>query len=325
MLMAVMGMATILGSQAALGFDLQGHRGARGLSPENTLPGFARALSLGVTTLEMDTGITRDGFVVIAHDPTLNPDITRDKHGNWLDRRGPTIRSLTLAELRQYDVGRIKPGTDYAKRYPEQAPIDGTRIPTLADLCALVKKSGNERVRLNIETKISPLEPGTTPDPDTFARMLIDVIREEGMAARATIQSFDWRTLQVVQRVAPQIRTVYLSAQQRFLDNIGADNRAVSPWTAGFHYRDHGSVPRMVVAAGGRIWSPFFGDVSAPTLQEARDLGLKVIVWTVNDPAQIRRMLDLGVDGIISDRPDVVRQALADRGMPLPPPSPVTP
>jgi glycerophosphoryl diester phosphodiesterase len=188
-----------------------------------------------------------------------------------------------------------------------------------------VKKSGNEQVRFNIETKVSPLEPGATPDPETFARTLIDVIRQEGMAARAAVQSFDWRTLQVVQRIAPEIPTVYLSAQQPFLDNIGGDARAASPWTAGFPYKDHGSVPRMVTAAAGRTWSPYFRDLSEGTLQEARRLGLKVIVWTVNEPALIRRMLDLGVDGIISDRPDLVRQVLADRGMPLPPATPVTP
>jgi glycerophosphoryl diester phosphodiesterase len=318
-------LVCLVASQPALAFDLQGHRGARGLAPENTLPAFARALSLGVTTLELDTGITKDGVVVISHDSALNPDITRTNDGRWLGQRGPAIHSLTFAELQQYDVGRMKPDTDYARRHPQQQAVDGTRIPSLAALFALVRKSGNERIRFNIETKLSPLEPSEAPNPDTFARALVGVIQHERMAARVTIQSFDWRTLQVVQRIAPGVPTVYLSAQQKFLDNIAADKPGGSPWTAGFQHKDHGSVPRMVKAAGGTFWSPYFGDLNESQLREARDLGLKVVVWTVNEPAQIRRMLDLGVDGIISDRPDLVRQAMAERGMPLPPETPIKP
>ena len=117
----------------AHGFDLQGHRGARGLAPENTLPAFERALDLAVTTLELDTGITRDGVVVIHHDPTLNPAITRDASGQFLERRGPAIHSLSWAQLQSYDVGRLNPHSDYRKNYPDQQPVDGTRIPRLSD------------------------------------------------------------------------------------------------------------------------------------------------------------------------------------------------
>jgi glycerophosphoryl diester phosphodiesterase len=322
---AIAGALWVLAARPACGFDLQGHRGARGLAPENTLPAFAIALSLGVATLELDTGITKDGVVVISHDQNLNPDITRDTNGRWLEKRGPTIHSLTFAELQQYDVGRIKPGTNYAKQHPEQRAVDGTRIPRLADLFALVKRSGNAQVRFNIETKISPLDPDHTPDPEAFAKALIATLRQEGMASRVSIQSFDWRTLQVVQREAPDIPTVYLSAQQRFLDNIAAGNPTGSPWTAGFHYRDHGTIPRMVKAAGGKSWSPYYGDLGDDALKEARALGLPVVVWTVNDPSQVRNMLDRGVDGLISDRPDLVRRVMAERGMTLPLGTPVTP
>ncbi len=309
----------------ASAFDLQGHRGARGLWPENTLPAFAAALSLGVTTLELDAAIAKDGVVAISHDPTLNPDITRDATGKWLEKRGPAIASLTFAELQQYDVGRIRPGTEYARRHPRQQPVDGARIPRLADLFALVRRSANEQVRFNIETKISPLQPGETPDPETFATTLVSTVRQERMTDRVAIQSFDWRALQVVQRIAPEIRTVYLSAQQEFLDTVAADKPAGSPWTAGFQYRQHGSVPRMVKAAGGKAWSPHFGDLNPQALAEARALGLAVIVWTVNDPAHVRTMLDWGVDGIISDRPDLVLRIMAERGMPLPAPTPIAP
>lgn len=320
-----LGIVCLLVAHSALALDLQGHRGARGLAPENTLPAFATALSLGVTTLELDTGITKDGIVVISHNTALNPDITRDSAGKWLGGPGPAIHALTFAELQQYDVGRIKPGTDYAKQFPEQKAVDGTRIPRLADLFTLVKRSGNEQVRFNIETKLSPLEPGQTPDPETFAKTLVDLIRQEGMAQRVTIQSFDWRTLQIVQRIAPEMPTVYLSAQQRFFDNIAVNNSSGSPWTAGFKYKDFGSVVKMVKAAGGTIWSPFVGDLTEFKVNEARALGTRVVVWTVNEAAQIGKLLDLGVDGIISDRPDLVRQVLRKRGLALPPATPVTP
>ena len=304
--------------QSAVAFDLQGHRGARGLAPENTLPAFERALAIGVTTLELDVAITRDGVLVISHDPALNPEITRGPDGQFLQAPGPLIRHHSLAELRRFELGRIKPGSRYAAQFPDQVAVDGTRLPTLAELFALVRRSGNETVRFDIETKVSPLAPADTLAPEPFTRALIAAIRDAGMASRSSIQSFDWRTLQLVQREAPEISTVYLSAQQHWLDNIGAGAATVSPWTAGLRYRDHGSVPKLVQAAGGRIWAVYFGDLDAGLVKQAHALGLQVLAWTVNDPAQIARVMDLGVDGLISDRPDRVRAEMARRGLVLP-------
>lgn len=314
-----------LAGPLAWGLDLQAHRGARGLLPENTLPSFARALAIGVTTLELDIAITRDGELVISHDPALNPDITRGPDGAFLSGRGPFIKDLTLAELRRYDVGRINPASRYAQTFAAQVPLDGTRIPRLADLFALVQKSGNREVRFAIETKVFPVWPEATIAPEAFARAVIDEIRKAGVASRSTILSFDWRTLAVVQAQAPEIGTVYLSAQQRWLDNIGAGSAEPSRWTAGIRHADHGSVPRMVKAAGGRIWSVYFADLSPALLEEAKALGLSVLAWTVNDTAQMSRLIDMGVDGIITDRPDLLRQEMARRGMPLPPSTPVEP
>lgn len=299
---------------AAGAIDLQGHRGARGLAPENTLPAFAAALSVGVTTLELDLGVTRDGVVVVSHDATLNPDIVRGPDGRWLEQRGPAIHALSFDELQRYDVGRLKPGTNYANRFALQQSVDGARIPRLADLFALVRRAGNDTVRFNVETKLDPEKPGETPLPEAFARAVIAALREAGVTTRSTIQSFDWRTLQVVQKIAPEIQTVYLSIQRRF-DNIGASRGGQSPWTAGFQYRDHGSVPKMIKAAGGGFWSVFFNDLDAASLREAQALGLKVLVWTVNDPAVMARMLDQGVDGLITDRPDLARKLLEERGI----------
>jgi glycerophosphoryl diester phosphodiesterase len=295
----------------AAAFDLQGHRGARGHAPENTVASFERALAIGVDTLECDLAITRDGVVVVYHDLWLNPDITRGPDGEWLAARGPAIHALTWKELQAYDVGRIKPGTKYAAEFPDQQPRDGERIPRLADVFDLVRRSGNDKVRFDCETKLSPLEPGATLPPEAFAKRVIEEVRKLGMAARMTIQSFDWRTLQVVQKEAPEIRTLYLSSPRTLQ---AAPGGGPSPWLAGFALESHGgSVARAVHAAGGRYWAPNQTYVTPERLAEARALGIEVIPYTVNDPAMIEKLLDMGVDGLITDYPDRVRGALARR------------
>lgn len=302
-------------SNAAAAFDLQGHRGARGHAPENTLAAFRAALAMGVHTLELDVHVTRDGEVLITHDPRLNPAFTRDAQGRWIDEPGPAVIQSTLAELQRHDVGRPKPGSRYAQQWPEQRSSDGERLATLSALFDEVARRGATTVRFNIETKLNPNTPELTPEAEPFAKALLEVVRRHGMAPRVTIQSFDWRTLAAVQRLAPAIPTVALSAQQNFLDNI-ADGR----WTAGHTLAANGgSVPRMVKAVGASIWSPFHGDLTEALLGEARALGLKVVPWTVNDAAIIDRLIDWRVDGLITDYPDRVRAALAKRGMPLPP------
>lgn len=298
--------------------DLQGHRGARGLAPENTLPGFELALRLGVTTLELDLAVTRDGVLVVHHDLALNPDLTRDRDGHWIAAPAPTIHSLSWDDLQTYDVGRLKPGTRYAERYPQQQPSDGARIPRLTEVFDLVRRQGNDHVRLAIETKLDPTRPEATLPPEAFVRLVVDSVRGAGMAGRVSVLSFDWRTLQILQRIAPEIPTVYLTAQQRWLDNVGAEQTDPSLWTAGFRFRDHGSVPKLIHATGGRFWSVFHGDLDAAAVREAQALGLKVLTWTVNDLPTMERMLDLGVDGLITDRPDLARPLLERRGL-LPP------
>jgi glycerophosphoryl diester phosphodiesterase len=302
----------LIGGAAA--FDLQGHRGARGLAPENTLAGFAAAMRIGVDTLELDVGVSRDGVVLISHDSRLNPDLTRDAAGQWISAPGPAINSLSLAELQRYDVGRLQPGTRYAQRYPQQLPADGERLPTLAALFVQVKAAGADHIRFNIEIKQTPLEPALTPEPEVFAKAVLAVVREHGIAARVTLQSFDWRSLQALRMLAPEIPLAALTVRQNFLDNL-SDPR----WTAGLKLADHGgSVPRLVKALGAATWSPYHLELNAESLAEAKALGLKVIPWTVNEPAQIEPLLALGVDGLITDHPERVREAMARRQMPLP-------
>jgi glycerophosphoryl diester phosphodiesterase len=309
----------------ATAFDLQGHRGARGLAPENTLPAFARALSLGVDTLEFDTGITSDGQVVIAHDRRLNPDIAKRPDGQYVDLPGPAIRALSLDELKQYDVGTLRPESAYARQFPTQKSVPGTRVPTLAELAALVRKSGNTRVRFNVETKLSPLAADETVDPETFAATLVAALRETGLATRAAIQSFDWRTLKVAQRIAPEIPTVCLTLGRGAGDNLQLGRPGKSPWLAGLDADDFVSVPRLVREAGCKIWSPFFRDTTRESIVEARLLGLTVAVWTVNEPADMALMLDHGVDSIITDYPDRLRMVMDQKNLNLPAATPVEP
>jgi glycerophosphoryl diester phosphodiesterase len=289
-------IAALIVPMTASAFDLQGHRGARGLAPENTLQGFAAALAVGVTTLELDTGVTKDGVVVIHHDRRLNPDIARAPDGRWVEAPAPLIHELTFEQLHRYDVGRLRPGSKTAEEFPDQEPADGARVPRLAELFELVAKAGNTAVRFNIETKLTPQAPEETLAPEAFALAVIAEVRKAGVEARTSIQSFDWRTLLVVEREASAIATVYLTGRRR-----------------------EGSQPAAVHAAGGRIWSPNHLEMDSASVVEARALGLRVIPWTVNEPAAIERVLDLAVDGLITDYPDRARAQMQRRGLPLPP------
>jgi glycerophosphoryl diester phosphodiesterase len=306
-----------LAAASAQAFDLQGHRGARGLAPENTLEGFALALSLGVTTLELDLAMTRDDVLVVSHDRRLNPDHTRGPDGNFLAAEGPPIRTLTLAELQRYDVGRLRPGSAYAAAFPEQRPADGARIPTLAALFEWAR--GAAHVRFNIETKVTPTSGAETPDPEAFATAVAAAIRAAGLTARTSVQSFDWRTLMALKRIAPEIERVCLTAEALNFDTIKRGEPGPSPWTSGFDIDDFGSVPRLVAAAGCAMWSPLYRNAKPDDVAAARALGLKVIPWTVNERPDMERLIALGVDGLITDYPDRLRAVMAAKEMALPP------
>ena len=307
------------GQPSSRAFDLQGHRGARGLWPENTLTGFERTLDLGVTTLELDCAITRDGVVVVSHDPALNPDHTRDAQGQFLATAGPTIHSLNYVQLAQYDVGRLRQDTDYASWHPLQQAIDGERIPRLVDVFALVERRNDRAVRFNIETKVFPLQPELTLAPEPFAQALLEVVHRAGMDLRTTIQSFDWRTLRVVHRQAPAMATVALTDEQGEDDTVQLGRSVPSPWLGGLNANDFGgSIPRLVKASGASVWSPNYLDIDARRVAEAQQLQLTVIPWTVNKPADMARIIALGVDGMISDRPDLLRTVLVENGRAVP-------
>jgi glycerophosphoryl diester phosphodiesterase len=307
-----------------MAFDIEAHRGGRALFPENTLPSFANALTMGVDTLELDIGVTRDDAIVVSHERGLNPDLARKPDGTYVAPPGIPFVQLRLEEIRKYDVGRIRPGSAYASQFPQQRAVPGTPIPTLREVFDLVRKSGDRHVRLNIETKIDPNRPDQSPDPQRFVTLLLDLLAAEKFSDRVMVQSFDWRTLLLVERLAPAIPTVYLTLQRGSAPTVFSDK--ASDWTAGFNPAEHAnSLPRTIKAAGGAIWSPYFGDVTAALISESHSLGLKVVVWTVNKPADMARMIEMGVDGIISDHPDLLRSVAGEKGVALPAGSPVTP
>ena len=270
--------------------DIQGHRGARALFPENTLEGFLAASKLGVAAFELDVGMTADGVAVVSHDLALNPDIVRDGFGAWLAQPGPTIWSLTYAELSRYDVGRLRPGTRTEALFPDQRPHDGARIPTLASVLAALPKA-----RFTIEVKTDPTHSDWTAPADDLADATLAVIEQAGAIDRVIVEAFDWRIQRRIRGKRPDVTLAWLTRPETILD-------AASWWDGAASGR---SVPATVAAEGGPIWASDHTSLTEALVHEAQALGLIVLPWTVNQPADMRRLIGWGVDGLISDRPDL--------------------
>lgn len=289
-----------------------GHRGAAGLMPENTLAAFSRACELGVDAVELDVLVSADGEAVVYHDFHLKPELTRKPDGLWLNSDvPPAIRDLQLTELKRYDVGRLKPGSSYSRRYPEQQSVDGERIPTLREVIRLHKQQCGPKAQLWIEIKTTPEKQGLTPAPKATSEKVIGIVRSESVSDRARILSFDWRNLVHVQKIAPDIPTVYLSLEGVRLNNIKPGQPGASPWMAGLDIDDFsGSIPRAIQAAGGRYWAAYYKHVTSANIQTAHQLGIQVFVWTPDNPSDMKRLIEMGVDGIITNRPDRLRSVL---------------
>jgi glycerophosphoryl diester phosphodiesterase len=257
---------------------VHGHRGARARRPENTIPAFEYAISQGVDALEMDMAVTKDDVIVVSHDPILEPPVCSGPSGKAV------IRQLTLAEVRQWDCGAVR-----NPRFETQQAIPGTRIPTLDDVFQLASRGAFD---YNIETKSFPDHPEYAPPPEQFSRMALQKIRHYHLARRVILQSFDFRTLIAMRKLAPEIR---LSA---LIENDSRDFKTAS-----------------AAAANAEIVSPELHLVTPEKVAAAHRARLQVVPWTANTPDDWDKLIAAKVDAIISDDPAALIAYLRSKGL----------
>lgn len=315
----------VAGADTDKRFDLQAHRGGIGLTVESTLAAFGKALELGVTTLELDVQITKDGREVVTHDRRTNPakcvDTAPATPGDpAFPYAGKYVKDLTFDQVRTLDCGSRR-----WDRYPGQELSPGAKMPTLAEVFALARDHRAVNVKFNIETKVEAAAPHETAPREQFVEVTAREIRKSGFYRNVTIQSFDWGTLMLWRQVEPRLPLVALT-QPEFL-------RPGSPWTGGLELADFGgSAVKAVKSFGASALSPVHGNpqggavgdpdyvpfTTKALVDEAHAHGLKVVPWTVNDVPTMHKLIDDGVEGIITDYPDRLRAVMAERGFKLP-------
>lgn len=305
------------------GFDIEAHRGGRDLRPENTLDAFANALEIGVTTLEMDTYVSADGVVFVTHNPYTYYYLTK-LNGSWLTpEQEKDVRTLTMSELKKYDIGGINPAHPYYKEHGKlQVNFPGAQYPTLDEVFNLVKAYGNKDIMFNIEMKSFPdaseqAHKNNIP-AKKFAKALHDVIVKNGMQDRVVVQSFDWATLVEMKALDSNIALSALTGGGKYLKDD-------SPWIKGAGIEDldafDGSFVQAAESIGADIISPSSKLVSREVVTEAHNFGLKIIPYTVNDRKTMSDLIDMKVDGIITDNPVLLREVCIEKGIPVPEPS----
>lgn len=308
-------------------FDLEAHRGGRDVRPENTLYSYAYAIELGATSIECDMQLTKDGQIVMSHNPILNSDITRDENGNYIENNKYDIRLMTVDELKKFDVGVMDPncGEYYDLHGKTQFTYDA-KIPTLEELMQLIQSYGDKNIVLNIETKSYP-DPASAgyknnADPKKFVEVFNNIVKKYDMEDRVVLQSFDWQTLIEMKKLNPNISTSALWQEQpswgRDSESLRRYEKKKSPWLGGLDIKDYqGNPVKAAHAIGADIISPYYTEISKQDVDEAHSLGMKVVPWTVNNEKDMNMLLDMGVDGIISDKPWLLKQVLEKRNIKL--------
>ena len=317
------------------GFDLQSHRGGRDARPENTLPAFAYSLAVGVTTLELDIQITADGVPVVHHNSKLQGYLATNPWGRFLtEDEQPDIRYTDLADLERFDLGAMNPDAPYGyfdAHGATQKAVPGTSIATLEEVFQLIKDWGNDTVFVSVETKSTPypVNPGN-PTPQEWIEAFYAVVEEYGMQDRVMLQSFDWRTLIEMKQVDPSIATVALTTNQPDWNREGdegeyqrVDEDGRAPWKAGLEMAEFGNDPVKAAASiDADVYSPYYKELTPAIVEQAQSLGMRVVPYTVNDPEQMRALIAMGVDGLITDRPATLRTVMEELGIPVPPKDP---
>ena len=287
--------------------SLVGHRGARGLMPENTIEGFKYILDNGISAIEFDVLLTKDEVPVITHDFYLSKSITRNAQGNWLLNNGPKISDLTVADLQMFDVGGVDKRSSYGRLYPEQAFLSDVRIPKLSDLLELACLPKGQNLFLLLEIKSDP-----SIDKRKIIEHIVFEIQERSLSNRVVLHSFDWDLLDECSLIAPEMPRSYLSQMpESSNDPFDKPTEEISPDFSSFNC----SIPEAIQIAGGHLWCPYFKDITVDLVTEAHNLGLPVCTWTVNEVEDIQNMIDLGIDGIITDYTDRAKKIFKSRGL----------
>lgn len=289
-----------------------GHRGARGILPENSMIGFDFALSIGVDLLEFDVLLTRDNVPVITHNHELNGAATRGLDGHFINGAETKVASLYFEEIKDFDIGRLDGHTDYGQRFREQAQLDGVHIPQLSELFELVSQPKHQHVCMMLELKSDPDLATDREAKKKLVSVVADEIKNAGMENQTLLHSFDWTLLAECKKQLANIPTSFLTQLKQHVDGIGEESSLHS--TPNFDLLDT-CMPDEVKKAGGELWCPHFKDISKDDLLRAKDLGLCVAVWTVNEPDDIEAMINLQVDAIVTDYPGRVQRHLSDRGL----------
>ena len=292
---------------------LIGHRGARGVMPENTMEGFSFTLTAGVRAMEFDVVLTRERTPVITHNHHFLNAATRGSDGSWLTGDELKVSELSLAEIKQFDVGGLDGSTVYGKRFPDQVFMSGVRVPCLTELLDFALQPEGQDLLLLLEMKSEPTSASALGENShAIVHEVLEEVRSLGLEQRTILHSFDWSILEECARIAPEIPRSYLSQLPENADDLGEDSqKLVAPDfdTLGV------SIPQAVAAADGSLWCPYFMDVTPELVSEAHDLGLLVSTWTVNETDDINAMIDAGVDGIITDYPGRAQRILLSRGL----------
>ena len=276
---------------------IYGHRGARGDLPENTLESFRYLFENNIHAYETDILISKDLIPVITHDFKLDPSYTKDVNGNWIEDDNIKIIELTYEEILKYDVGTLNKLSRYGRKFINQKSLDNQKIPKLSDLLKLSSDNDFDDLLINLEIKSTPIEEGLTPSPKDMVNIVIDVVSRSNLSDKIIYSSFDWRVLREIKERDPKIPRAHLTsgAKGKIYDK--------SPWLDFTPLHSEVELPKLIKALGGSAWHPNYKDVNKEVIEISRNEGLPINVWTVNKEQDMLRMIDYGVDGIMTDYP----------------------